>query len=103
MNCCFPVEIGSSNKASNAVVNKNNAGQAGQGPSDHGVISSNGRYVAFESHARNLISNDQNFNPKIFLRDLQTQTTKLVSNNDLQSPFLSSGGSFLPKISADGI
>lgn len=84
------------------LVNVNNAGQAGQGPSDHGVISANGRYVAFESHARNLIANDQNFNPKIFLHDLQTHTTKLVSNNDLQNGSLVSGGSFLPKISADG-
>lgn len=84
------------------LVNVNNAGQAGQGPSDHGVISANGRYVAFESHARNLIANDQNFNPKIFLHDLQTHTTKLVSNNDLQNGSLVTGGSFLPKISADG-
>lgn len=84
------------------LVNVNNAGQAGQGPSNHGVISANGRYVAFESHARNLIANDQNFNPKIFLHDLQTHTTKLVSNNDLQNGSLVSGGSFLPKISADG-
>jgi Tol biopolymer transport system component len=88
--------------ATTYLVNVNNAGQAGQGPSDHGVISADGRYIAFESHARNLIPNDFNFNPKIFLHDLQTRTTTLVSNNDLQSGSLSSGGSFLPKISADG-
>ena len=84
------------------LVNVNNAGAAGQGPSDHGVINADGRYVAFESTARNLIANDFNFNRKIFFHDLQTRTTKLVSNNDLQSPYLESGGSFLPKISADG-
>ena len=84
------------------LVNVNNAGQAGQGPSDHGVISADGRYVAFESHARNLIANDFNFNPKVFRHDLQTRNTTLVSNNDLQNGSLVSGGSFLPKISADG-
>jgi len=85
-----------------SLVNVNNAGQAGQGPSDHGVISADGRYVAFESHARNLIANDSNFNPKIFRFDIQTRRTALVSNNDLQNGSLVTGGSFLPKISADG-
>lgn len=84
------------------LVNVNDAGAAGQGPSDHGTISSDGRYIAFESHARNLFANDFNFNPKIFRHDLVTHTTTLVSNNDLQSGSLESGGSFLPKISSDG-
>jgi len=85
------------------LANQNDAGQAGQGPSDHGVLIANGRFVAFESSARNLTPNDVNFNPKIFRRDLAAGgKTVVVSNNDLQNGSLESGGSFLPQISANG-
>lgn len=43
------------------------------------AISSNGRYVAFISGASNLIPNDTNNQPDVFLRDLKTSTTVRVS------------------------
>jgi Tol biopolymer transport system component len=62
--------------------------------------SADGRYVAFSSWASNLVRNDTNDNPDIFVRDLQTGTTRLVSvaSDGTQA----NGPSFTPSISADG-
>ena len=43
------------------------------------VINDNGRYVAFESDADNLVSGDNNGQRDIFIRDRVKQTTELVS------------------------
>ncbi len=85
------------------LANVNSNEQTGNGKSEHGVLSANGRFVAFESRARNLDGPTDNFNTKIFLRDLTKGTTKLVSNNDLRSAQIDSAGSFLPQISANGL
>src|SRR5688572_11967585 len=45
------------------------------------VVSANGRFVAFESSAFNLVPNDSNGSDDIFVRDLQNGTTTLVSVN----------------------
>lgn len=42
-------------------------------------ISANGRFVAFSSHATNLVGHDLNGKSDIFLRDLDKKTTKLIS------------------------
>jgi hypothetical protein len=84
------------------LVNRSSAGVPGEQGSGHGVISADGRYVAFEGFSNNLVPNDTNFNRKIFRRDLQTNTTQLVTAGDLRSPFETSTGSYQPKISADG-
>ncbi len=39
------------------------------------AISGDGRYVAFWSHATNLVTNDSNVKPDVFVRDLQSNTT----------------------------
>lgn len=63
-------------------------------------MSADGRYVAFESDASNLVSGDTNQRTDIFLRDTQTNTTTRLS--------VASGGaqgndaSYSPSISADG-
>src|SRR5262249_34006220 len=69
-------------------------GASGNGYSDAPVMTADGRYVAFESYASDLVPNDTNNASDVFVRDLQTGTTTLVST----SPF----GSFQPVISADG-
>ena len=43
------------------------------------AISANGRYVAFVSWATNLVDDDNNGNPDIFVRDLQTEKIVRVS------------------------
>ena len=42
-------------------------------------ISADGRYVAFNSYAENLVPWDANFNDDIFVRDRQAGTTELIS------------------------
>ena len=66
-------------------------GTIGDSQSMNGVISSDGRYVAFESDADNLVSVDTNQFRDIFVRDLLNNTTTLVTNwnDDSVSPVLS--------------
>jgi Tol biopolymer transport system component len=72
------------------------------GFSGEGVISADGRYVAFDSYARNLVSHDTNGGQDVFLRDLKTgKTTRMdVSSYGRQTARGSQSGS--PAISADG-
>ena len=83
-------------------VSVNSAGAEGGGPSFHPSISADGRYVAFQSQADNLVVGDTNLFPlsDIFVHDLQTGITTLVSvdSNGVQG----NGDSTLPSISADG-
>ncbi|WP_445304879.1 TolB family protein, partial [Microcoleus sp. Pol17C2] len=66
-------------------------------------ISADGRFVAFESNATNLVPGDTNSYRAIFARDLSTNTTTLVSvdsagnrgNNYSLSPSISADGRFV--------
>ena len=81
------------------LVSVNHAGsQGGQGDSTNPTISPDGRYVAFESDADDLVSGDSNGSTDVFVRDLQTGETKLVSaRSDGQSGNASSyNGSMSP-------
>lgn len=80
-------------------VNKTGTG-SGNRASEYSVVSANGRYVAFSSEATNL---DPNIIPPyggIYVRDLQTGTTTLVSVND--AGVSANFGAYHPSISADG-
>ena len=69
------------------------------------AISANGRYVAFASKARNLSGADRNGVEDVFLRDLKTNRTVLVSrargkrgaagNGDSSEPSISAGGRYV--------
>ena len=64
-------------------------------------ISADGRYVAFESSASNLVAGDTNNNTDIFVYDRQTNTTQRVSVG--AGGIQADGGSFFPpSISGDG-
>jgi Tol biopolymer transport system component len=54
-------------------------GGPGNGISQYGTISANGRYVAFASGSSNLVAGDTNNHWDVFVRDLDQQTTVLVS------------------------
>jgi Tol biopolymer transport system component len=66
-------------------------------------ISANGRYVAFQSLAGNLVSGDTNGTEDIFVHDRQTGQTSLVSvasdgtqgNSDSRRPSISADGRFV--------
>ncbi|MCB8980632.1 MAG: PD40 domain-containing protein [Ardenticatenaceae bacterium] len=63
-------------------------------------MSANGRYVAFQSSASNLVSEDTNGDPDIFVHDIQTGETIRVSV-DSNGTQVSAGASY-PVISAEG-
>ncbi len=64
------------------------------------AISADGRYVAFESSAPNLVRRDTNRAIDVFVRDLQAGTTRLVSRDS--SGGQANGASGTASISADG-
>src|SRR5947207_3356318 len=90
-------------------VNQTGVG-GGNGNSVSPAISTNGRYVVFESEASNLVANDTNGVSDVFLRDLQTGTTTLISVNSAgaggngasTSPLISPEGRYLAFVSAAG-
>jgi Tol biopolymer transport system component len=81
-------------------VSRDSAGAEGDGGSSYSSISADGRYVAFNSVAANLVSGDTNGVQDIFVRDRQTGTTSLISRDS--AGIEGNGGSLYPKISADG-
>jgi Tol biopolymer transport system component len=87
---------------SNALVSINATGTAsGSGISRDPVISADGRYVAFVSGAFDIVNNDTNALDDVFLRDLQSGTTILVSINRNHTAS-ANGTSSKPSLSADG-
>ena len=74
---------------------------SGAGVSTNPVISADGRFVAFESGAENLVATDTNGTSDVFVRDLQNGTTALISSNK-EGTDSGSGSSTYPIISTDG-
>jgi hypothetical protein len=84
------------------LVSVNSAGTgSGNGASQNAFVTPDGRYVAFESSASNLVPNDTNGATDVFVRDLVTGTTTLVSVNSAGTGS-GNGASQHVGISADG-
>jgi len=83
----------------NALVSVNTNGASGNGTSRNPSISADGRFVAFTSQATDLTSGVSNQVGNIFLRDLQSGTTLLVSAN--ASGRGGMGASINPSLNAD--
>ncbi|WP_293205357.1 MULTISPECIES: hypothetical protein [unclassified Microcoleus] len=81
-------------------VSVSGTGSGGNAGSFTPAISANGRFVAFESAASNLVGGDGNNSRDIFVRDLQANTTVLVSVSATGD--IANGDSKHPSISADG-
>jgi Tol biopolymer transport system component len=64
-------------------------------------MSADGRYIVFASSATNLVATDTNNVTDIYLRDMQTGLTTLVSQ-DASGSGEGNGSSTVPQISADG-
>jgi hypothetical protein len=91
----------SNNTANRTVlVSKHSDGTLGNDNSGGAVISSDNQYVAFGSSATNLVSDDTNNATDVFVHNLQTGNTELVSRNS--DGTLGNGLSSGPKLSADG-
>jgi len=81
-------------------VSVSSSGVQGTLDSERSAISFDGRWVAFDSHAANLVGMDTNLCADVFVRDLQSGTTERVSLSS--SGKQGNDGSFHPAISADG-
>jgi WD40-like Beta Propeller Repeat len=83
------------------------SGAQGNNASGGGSLSADGRYVAFESSASNLVMTDVNGFSDIFVHDFQTGTTTLVSvdssgnqtNNTSSDAVISGNGRFVAFLS----
>ena len=66
------------------------------------AMSPDGRFVAFLSHASNLVNGDSNGQPDVFLRDRLLKTTERISvaSGSLSDP--ADSGMWAPAVSADG-
>jgi Tol biopolymer transport system component len=76
-------------------------GDEGDGGSYRAVLSADGRFVAFESDATNLVFGDTNQSTDIFVRDRQNAATRRMSVDSAGNE-ANPGGSFDPALSADG-
>jgi hypothetical protein len=83
----------------NTLVSKSSAGVEGDFYSTVTSISADGRYVAFQSAATNLVSGDINNKPDIFVRDRQAGTTTRISKSSAGAE--GDGDSTYPSISSD--
>ena len=90
------------------LVSVSSAGVQGNDASFDPSISADGRYVAFESDASNLVAGDTNGYPDVFVRDRKLHRTYLVSvdsagvqgNNDSYDPVISADGRYVAFTSA---
>ncbi len=83
------------------IVSRHSAGPYAEGgASDEASISDDGRFVAFESLATNLVSGDTNGEIDVFVHDLTTGRTTIVSRHS-SGPY-GNAGSRNPSISGDG-
>ncbi len=76
------------------------SGRAANADSRWPSISADGRLVAFESHAANLVPGDTNGSMDVFVHDTFTGRTEIVSVSDLGTQ--ANDTSWKPAISADG-
>jgi len=74
---------------------------SGNGNSSGAALTPDGRFVAFESTAPDLVPNDTNLVSDVFLRDLQAGTTTLISVRS-NGVYSAAGASGRPAISANG-
>ncbi len=81
-------------------VSLHSSGAQGNGDSGNPSISADGRYVAFESWAANLVAEDMNSVTDIFVRDTVANTTTRVSLDSSDAE--GNSWSYFPSISADG-
>lgn len=82
------------------LVSRSIRGTSGAGSSLQPAISADGRYVAFTSSADDLVEDDTNGSLDVFVHDLRTGVTVLVSRGT--NGELANHDSFSPSLSADG-
>lgn len=84
------------------LVSQSLAGGVGNRRSDSPVVSQDGRYVAFQSSASNLVAGDTNGIDDVFLRDVATGVTMLCSQSSSGVQQNTGGTLMNPTVSRDG-
>jgi len=84
------------------LVSADTNGLPGNGASDSGVLTPDGRFVAFVSAANDLVAGDTNGIRDVFVRDLLTGVTTLVSVGAKSPNIYGSISSEAPEITPDG-
>jgi Tol biopolymer transport system component len=87
-------------RGTTALVSVSSSGVAGNGFGGRVAISADGRFVVFDSTSTNLVPNDTNALPDVFVRDLRRRTTERVSVSS--SGAQANGSAGFASISADG-
>jgi hypothetical protein len=100
-NSCRDVFVRNRENGAVTLVSVATNGGPADGPSTHISISADGRFAAFTSAADNLVPGDSNKTTDVFVRDLQTGQTVLVSVNT-NGTGTGNNSSSLPAISSDG-
>jgi Ca2+-binding RTX toxin-like protein len=83
------------------LASSNSHGVIANGESKYPTMSANGRFIAFQSSASNLVAGDTNGVEDVFVKDLLTGETTLVSVG-LNGLAGAGGFSLKPRLSADG-
>lgn len=100
MNGASDIFVHDQNTGQTSLVSINAQGEPGNHNSGEPSISEDGRYVAFHSWADNLVAEDSNLDIDVFLHDLQTGETTMLSVNSKGKQ--ANKASFGPSLSADG-
>lgn len=82
------------------LVSVSTSGELGEVGGSSPELSSDGRYVAFQSFSKNLVAHDTNRTDDVFVRDLARGTTRRVSVSSSEKQ--ASGGAYQPAISPRG-
>ncbi|NOQ63187.1 MAG: DUF4214 domain-containing protein [Methyloprofundus sp.] len=88
------------NAATTTLISSSTSATTGDWSSLNASISADGRFIAFESSATDIVNNDHNHLKDIFIRDTLENTTQLISRNS--SGTQANDISHSPAISADG-
>lgn len=86
--------------ATTEIVSVASDGSQGDNQSYAPSISADGRLITFHSHASNLVTNDNNYRPDVFVHDRSSHVTELVSADNAGQ--VGNGYSTNPSISDDG-
>jgi Tol biopolymer transport system component len=92
--------LGASAQSTTSCASVSSLGAIGDGSSFSPSVSRDGRFVAYSSLSTNLVANDTNFTPDVFVRDLVTNSTvrASVDSNGAEGDSIS----WFPSISGDG-
>ncbi len=86
--------------AETILASSNAVGLAGNGRSEGPVLSPDGKWIAFQSDASNLVPGDTNDTGDIFIKDLMTGEISRISTDS--SGIQATGPSYQPRFSPDG-